>query len=159
MVYKKNFAAAIKANGKVLREQNGSVFLPFGQEYSITLKNLNSVRASVNISIDGKLISENGSLVVGPNKTIDVERFISNLNSGNRFKFIERTSTIENHRGIRVDDSLIRIEFSFEKKQKTYFQPSENVPFKDYYNHQPFYSSPVLHRSLSPGDITCQVAA
>lgn len=116
MMYKKNFAAAIKVNGKILREHNDIVSLPFGSEYSIYLKNLNSVRAQVRVSIDGAEVS-NGWLVIAPNSTLDLERFIKNTNSksGNRFKFIERSKAIENHRGIKVDDGLVRIEYKFEK--------------------------------------------
>lgn len=116
MMYQKKFASAIKVNGKVLREKNDTVALPYGSEYSILLKNLNSVKAQVKVSIDGKDATEGTWLVLQPNSSIDLERFIKSANSssGNKFKFIERTASIENHRGIKTDDGLIRIEYKFE---------------------------------------------
>ena len=114
-MYKNNFAAAIKVNGKILREFGDTVYLPFGSEYQIRLKNLNSQRAKVKVQIDGETVTGN-DLVMNPNETFDLERFIrnGNLTEGNRFKFIERTSKIEQHRGIEVEDGIISIHFEFE---------------------------------------------
>jgi hypothetical protein len=125
-MYNNKLVAAIKASGKVLREQkdndgNTVTYLPFGSEYSIYLKNLNSVRASVKVSIDGKDVLGT-SLIVNANSELNLERFLNNgnFNSGNRFKFIERTASVEQHRGIQAEDGLVRIEFQFEK---VYEQP------------------------------------
>jgi hypothetical protein len=56
---------------------------------------------------------------VNANESLNLERYIrnGNLHSGNRFKFIERTSEIEEHRGIKADDGLVRIEYQVEKPQ------------------------------------------
>jgi len=114
MMFNNKLVACIKSNGKVLREFKDVIYIPFGSEYSIYLKNLNSVRAEVNISIDGKDVCPDG-LVINANSEVNIERFIKDLNTGNRFKFIERTGNIENHRGIQAEDGLIRISFKFEK--------------------------------------------
>ncbi len=116
-MYNSKLAVAIKSNGKVLREVGENVFLPFGSEYSIFIKNLNTVRALVKIEIDGDDIGNGTQLVVGPNSSIDLERFIRNNKSkGNKFKFIERTAGVEKHRGVKVEDGLIRVEFKFERQ-------------------------------------------
>lgn len=115
MVYRKQFALAIKHEGKILREDGEKVYLPFGSEYKIVLKNLNSSKAQVKVFIDGEDVT-NGALIVNPNTSIDLERFIGkDLNKGNRFKFIERSERIEDYRGIRIDDGLVRIEYQFER--------------------------------------------
>lgn len=117
-MYSQKLAAVIKANGKVLRELDDTVFIPFGSEYVISLKNLNSVRALVSIQVDGQNVTDGVSLIVEPNKSIEIERFIrnGNLTSGNKLKFIERTQKIEDGpRGIQAEDGLIRVEFEFEK--------------------------------------------
>jgi hypothetical protein len=114
MVYKSNLAVAIKVNGKVLREQGDLVTLPFGSEYSILLKNMDTVRVLAKISIDGVEVTD-GSFILQPNSSSEIERFVKDLNKGNRFKFIERTEAVEQHRGVKVDDGLIRIEYSREK--------------------------------------------
>lgn len=118
-MYQDKVAVALKVNGKVLREFGDTVYIPFGSEYSIFIKNMNSLRCLVNIEIDGQDVGGGNSFVVPANSAVDIERFIksSNLVSGQRFKFIERTSKIEQHRGVGVEDGLIRISFEFEKKQ------------------------------------------
>ena len=115
-MYGNKVAAAIKVNGKVLREFKDTVYIPFGSEYSILVKNLNSVRAVVNIYLDGENVVP-GGLVIDPGREVDLERWIKNgnLSEGNRFKFIERTQAIEDGpRGIKLEDGLIRIEHQFE---------------------------------------------
>lgn len=112
-MYDNKLAVAIKSAGKVCREFKDTVYLPFGSEFSIFVKNLNSVRAQVNITVDGQQVIT--GLVVNPNSEVEVERFVKNNDKGNRLKFIERTANIENHRGIKIEDGLVRVEFQFEK--------------------------------------------
>ena len=117
MVYHNKFVVAVKVCGQVLREAGDTVTIPFGSEYSLLLKNLNSVRAKVKVSVDGQDATEGTWLVIRPNGSLELERFIrnGNLSAGNRFKFIERTGAIEQHRGIGVEDGLIRIEYKWEE--------------------------------------------
>src|SRR5271157_5055117 len=118
MVYSPNkVVACVKVDGKVLREEGNTVTLPFGSEYSVLIKNLNATRIKVKVSIDGTEATESVWLVVDANSSMELERFIrnGNLSAGNRFKFIERTEAIEEHRGIKADDGLIRIEYQVEK--------------------------------------------
>lgn len=120
-MYSNNFAAALLVNGKVLREFDDVVYLPFGSEYTIRLKNLNTHRAKVHIEIDGEDVTD-GGLVVGAFQTTDLERFIrnGNLKQGNRFKFIERSQKIEEHRGIKTEDGVISIRYEFERTVPTW---------------------------------------
>jgi hypothetical protein len=115
MMYGNKLAAAIKVDGKVLREFKDTVHIPFGSEYAITIKNLHTTRAVVSVYIDGDNMVP-GGLVLNAGQSIDLERSIrnNNLTEGNKFKFIERTGRIENHRGIRIEDGLVRIEYQFE---------------------------------------------
>lgn len=123
-------AVAVKSDNKVLREHGETVYLPFGCEYSILIKNLNSLRAYATVTIDGQDATEGCRLIVPANDSIELERFIkkANMNAGNRFKFIERTAGIEAHRGIKVDDGLIRVEFEFEREPA----PIKPYPHYDY---------------------------
>lgn len=117
MMYQNKFVAVVKSRGKILRERDvGVVYLPFGEEYSLLLKNLNSQKALVKVSIDGEDVLGGNELIVRPNSNVELERFIKNsLNRGNRFKFIQKTQQIEEHRGNRIDDGIIRITYQFEK--------------------------------------------
>ena len=114
-MYANKMVASIKANGRILREHKDTAYCPFGAEYSILLKNLNTVRALVHVYIDGEDMAP-GGIVLNAYQEIDLERSIKNgnLNEGNRFKFIERTGAVEQHRGIKLEDGLIRIEYQFE---------------------------------------------
>lgn len=116
MMFSNKLVACLKSNGKVLREFKDIIYIPYGSEYSILVKNLNSVRAVVNVTIDGTDVIP-GGLVVNAGIEVDIERFIKdgNLKSGNKFKFIERTGNIEKHRGIKTEDGLIKVSFQFEK--------------------------------------------
>jgi len=147
MMYNNKLACAIKNNGKVLREEGDTVKLPFGCEYSILLKNLNSVRALVDVEIDGTKVSE-GGFVVNPNESIDIERFVKDVDKGNRFKFIERTKQVENSRGIGVGDGLIRVSFKFEKVNQY------NQDMYDLYRPILRYDVP-QHTTIFPNTVTC----
>jgi hypothetical protein len=114
MMFKNNFAAAILVGNKVLREFDDIVYLPFGSEYSIRLKNLSNSRCKVNVEIDGDIATGSGIVIDGFSH-IDLERFVrSDLDKGNRFKFIERTSKIEEHRGVKVEDGIVSVRYEFE---------------------------------------------
>ena len=119
MMFSNKFIVSVKANGRILRESSNLITLPFGAEYEILLKNLNSRRAMVRVAVDGQDATEGTRLIIEPNASVVLERFIrdGNMQSGNRFKFIERTSGIESHRGIKEDDGLIRAEFWAEQEK------------------------------------------
>lgn len=117
MMYNQKLVCCLKANGKILREFNDEVKIPFGSEYSILIKNLHNRRAQVRISIDGVDTLGGRALIVNSNSEHELSRFVNDLNSGNSFKFIERTSGIEQHRGIKMDDGIIRITFQYERIQ------------------------------------------
>lgn len=139
-MYNSKLVASLKANGKVLREFKDTVYVPFNSEYSILLKNLNTTRALVNVFIDGDNVVP-GGLVLNAGQEVDLQRAIrnGNLSEGNKFKFIERTGKIEDHRGVKLEDGLIRVEFQFEKV----YQRQDGIQW----NHtqlgsQPHYGTP-----------------
>lgn len=115
-MYNEKLVASLKANGRILREFKDTVYVPFGSEYSILIKNLHTQRAVVNVFIDG-VDQTPGGLVVPAGQSIDLERSLANgsMTAGNKFKFIERTAGIEQHRGVQLEDGIIRLEYQFEK--------------------------------------------
>jgi hypothetical protein len=141
MTYKKNFVLAVKVNGKILRESGEEVQLPFGSEYSVLLKNLNPVRAMAQISIDGKEATT--WLVLPANGEMEVERFLrsDNLKQGNRFKFIERTQVVEDHRGVQLEDGLLRVEF---KKEYVVEMPKIVEHHTYYHDYWPYHIRPFI---------------
>lgn len=153
-MYNSSLAVAVKVNGKVLREFNkDTVYLPFGSEYSLLIKNLNSVRSIVNITIDGQNMTKNG-LIVNAYSEVELERKITdNMSKGNKFKFIERNDAVEAHRGIKIEDGLIRIEYQFEKVYN--YQPLYYVaPRYDHWTNYPLVGSGVTTTFSASGSST-----
>jgi len=136
MTYKDQFVVEVKVNGKILRVRNDEVFLPFGSEYSLLLKNLNSSRASVKISIDGTDTLDGHSVIVGSNQTVELEGFLKGSTARNRFRFINKTKEIQDYRGDKIEDGLIRVEFAFEDRNPLF----DNIVYHDIYHT--YYNNP-----------------
>ena len=115
MTYKDQFVAEVKCNGRILRIKDGYVTLPFGSEYSLLFKNLNSRKVAIDVEIDGTDALNDKSLILGANDSMELEGFLKGMSARNRFKFIQKTNEIVHHRGDKIDDGLIRIQFAFEK--------------------------------------------
>jgi hypothetical protein len=144
MVFLHDFVCVVKVNGKVLREQDGGrvVYLPFMSEYSLLLKNLNSRRAVVKVSIDGQDVLNGNQLIVEPNSSIELERFIADdLCRGKRFRFIQKTKEIVDHRGDRPDDGIVRVEYQFEAPPPV-IKHVEEVHHHHHHNWPP-YTTPI----------------
>lgn len=153
-MYKDQLAVAIKHNGKILRETKDLVRLPFGSEFSVLVKNLNSRRVKFSLHIDGTDALGGEHIVVNANSETEIKRFIrnGNMESGNAFKFIERTAAIEDGpRGIKVDDGVVRVEFWFEQELPTVtYHRDVYYNYRDYYPHTwggPYFG-PLYNSSL-----------
>ncbi|MDP3980960.1 MAG: hypothetical protein Q8Q33_06095, partial [Chlamydiota bacterium] len=111
MMYSNKLVCSVKVGRKILREKvrdnESTVFIPFGSEYSLMLKNLGGRNAVVYREIDGRKVSPTG-FYIRAGQTADIERFVESLVEGRRFKFIEKTEEISNFRGDKVDDGIIR---------------------------------------------------
>lgn len=116
-MYKNNFIVAIKHNGKILREIDDKVSLPFESHYSILLKNKDSRRALVSIEVDGENVLADKSLIIDSNTSQEIKGFMRNMSVTNRFKFIHKTKEISTYRGNRIDDGLITVRYTFEKEK------------------------------------------
>lgn len=139
MVYKEQFVTVVKSlDGKILREVDGIVTLPFQSEYSLLLKNLNSQAASVRVFIDGQNVLYGNSLAIYPNTEVDLLGWMNGNTVTNRFKFIQKTEKIQQHRGDKIDDGIIKVEFAFEKKKEVILQETIKGCTNHYfYNYNP----------------------
>jgi len=146
MTYKDHFVAEVKCGGKILRITDGAVHLPFGAEYSLLFKNLNSRRVAIKVSIDGQDTLDNHRLVLDPNETTELKGFMQYNVVRNAFKFINKTKQIQEHRGDKIDDGMIRIEFAFEKPvpehiMKTVIHEVHHYPHRSPLNYY-WYDAP-----------------
>lgn len=130
-MFKNDFIVAVRRNGQILREVGDLVSLPFGSEYSLLLKNKSSRKAVVSVEIDGSDVLNGNRLVIYPNSETDLMGFMSGNAVKNRFKFIQKTKEIVEHRGDKVDDSFIRVEFQYEKAVREVIR--ETIVHRHYY--------------------------
>lgn len=158
-MYSEKFVVAVKHNGRVLREQGDTVLIPFGSEYTLHFKNLNSVRALARVQVDGQDATKGTSLIVPPNGTIELERFLdaSQMDKGHKFKFIERTAKIESGpRGVGAEDGLIRIEFEFEKQPPKYeYETIKRTYINEYWTRPHYWNGPIWSSSTSVSSSDC----
>ena len=115
MVYRNNFIVVIKHNGRILRDVNEVVTLPFGAEYSILLKNKYVTKAVASVEVDGVDALNGSEIIVPANDSVELKGFMRGKKVRNKFKFIKKTKEISNFRGDRPDDGLVRVEYRFEK--------------------------------------------
>jgi hypothetical protein len=160
MTYKDQFVAEIKVNGKILRLRDDTAYLPFGCEYTLYLKNLNSRRASVKVSIDGEDVLDGQSLVIDANSSTELQGFLKGNVARNSFRFIQKTKDIQDHRGDKIDDGMIRIEFAYEKEidpiiKKTIIHEHHYYKYDNpfHWNYRGFYhddnSQPITYGNSS----------
>jgi hypothetical protein len=114
-MYKEKFVVSLKSDGKFLRDEDGVVKLPFGSEYELYLKNLESREAVLTISIDEKDVLNGNQLVINSNSNLNLLGFMEDNSVKNKFKFIELTKKIEDNLGYSPEDSIIRVEVWFKK--------------------------------------------
>jgi len=148
----------VKVGRKILREkvENGesTVFIPFGSEYSLLLKNLGGRNAVVHIEIDGRKVSQNG-FYIRAGHTADIERFVESLVEGRRFRFIEKTEEISDFRGDKVDDGIIRVTWQFENPLPEVKEIRYNYKHDHYHNYRSTWCNcPWCHPSSWYGPIT-----
>ena len=120
-MYGNKLVIAIKSNGKSLREEGDSVFLPYLSEYCIFIKNLHSTSVAIGVKIDGEDVLNGRRIVIQAGSSMELERFYkdNNKSSGRKFKFIEKTKSISDYRGDNIEDGLVVISYQFEKSLQT----------------------------------------
>lgn len=120
MMYKNDFVAVVKVDNKILREDKDTVLIPFGSEYSILMKNLQSRKAVVSVTIDGQDVLNGKRIVINPKDEQELKGFYDMYDSteNRKFKFIQKTEKIQEYRGDKIDDGILRIEFWYEEEQK-----------------------------------------
>jgi len=146
MTHVNKMVAVVKVNGEVLREMGSSVYLPFNSEYSILIKNLNSKRAQVKITIDNEDILDGDALIVDANSDFELKRWLVGTDkTGPALKFIEKTNEIREQRGENSGmDGVIRISFRYEASRTLTRSPIwHDYGWQDHkvYNPNIWYSS------------------
>jgi len=146
--------AGIKVNGKVMREFKEDIYIPFGTDYSIFLKNLNSVKAQVKISIDDRDILDGKALLIDPNENLDLERWlVGGNNTGPKLKFVEKTEKIRETKTETGMDGIVVIKFQFEQV----YSPNHILYHENYYPPVTYGTSDDRCRGLDTFSTSCDV--
>jgi len=145
------YVIAILNNGKVLREVNGKVYLPFYSDYSIRIKNPKDTRVGVSIDIDGTDVTD-GKIIVDARSHFDFNRMIvdGNLYDGPSLRFVPIGDG-------RVQDPTSRdngiVLVKFYPERTTYYRKANFGPLRpDYYYNT--YSTTSNLFSCSTSDLT-----
>ena len=157
MAFANSYVASILVNDKPQREFNSNgkrmVKMPFNSEYKIRLKNQTSLKTLVNITIDGAQVvyGDEHQIVLNPKQSLDLERFIIELDKGNKFKFVKQGLLgKEGHFDPTTNDlGKIRVEFIPEKEVQlrlgglTDYRTTYSPPWPHHQTVSPaiFYSS------------------
>lgn len=105
-MYNEGLAVTLLGAEGTFSEKKGLVYVPFGTEYKIRLKNTLDIPIVADILIDGEP-AFNRSIYVRGRQTIVLEGDEDNY----AFKFIKRTDKIKRHRGPKRNDSIVKIIF------------------------------------------------
>lgn len=156
MTYQEKFVAAVKCNGAILREKDGTVTIPFDSEYTIFLKNLDSRDALVKVSIDGEDVLGGNNLIIKGNSSSEIKGFIKKEKFKNKFKFIQKTklSLALGQMTDEPDDGIIRIEYTFTKKIPEEITKFVNDVYVTKYHYPifewPWWNKPNIYYPIYP---------
>lgn len=126
MMFKENLVVSVKAGGNYLTDKGNKILMPFGTEYSLFFRNKDVRRVAIGpITIDGKDILDGKRMVLDAAEDWTLEGAIRDTDDSYRFKFIERTKKISNHRDDDPEDGLISVSFQYEKIKSTFHKMRE----------------------------------
>lgn len=144
-MYRKRCVMSVIHNGYPLKEDSGKIFMPFGSDYSIRLKNKHNEACVAKLFIDGVVTNKLGDFIIQPNSSIEIDRFVDkSLDKGEKFKFVE-ISNKEVDDPTSEENGIVRVEFRLGEKitndvwadvhqyfYNTYQYPDNNT-IKDFY--------------------------
>ena len=142
-MYKNKFVVSVKVNDKFVREDNEALYLPVNSEYEIYLKNENTKDAIVTITLDGKQITKDNSILVKANtqQTIKTQYDSSNEKSY-KLKIIKATETIKDHLGNVPQLGFLKVEYQFIKEnvdEKWLKDLLDSIKYWKPYSYYPSY--------------------
>ena len=113
-MYKNGFAMCVMHNGKILKETDRRVTIPFDSHYQVRLINKNSKRCSCDLFINGEKVER---FRIDRFKSMDIERFIDGNNDmGRKFRFISLKSNDVKDKN-DIDNGLIEAHFYLESNE------------------------------------------
>ena len=134
-MYNDGFVVAIKVGDRFVEEKNdGKFVVPFDSEYTVRLKNRNNRKAVGRVYIDGEEVNKLGSFILDANSTLDLERFVDKLDSGNKFRFVPLSNSGVKDKN-NGENGIIEARFQLVK-------PVEKPIIFDEHHHHHHYNYP-----------------
>lgn len=135
-MYNDGFVVAIKVGDRFVEEKsNGNFVVPFNSEYTVRLKNRNNRNAVAKVYIDGEEVNGLGSFILDSNSTLDLERFVDKLDSGNKFRFVPLSNSGVKDKN-NGENGIIEARFQLVK-------PVEKpIIYNDHHHHHHHYDFP-----------------
>lgn len=136
-MYSNGFAFAIKCCGRPLsefvHEGGNAVYLPFGSDFELFLKNKHSKRAVVEMLVNGAKVYENGDLLIPGKSQITIEAFQP---SQKRLRF-DREGCIGDYSPGDRDNGLVEVSFRLEEYTPFYTVPRWDlwIPPQEIHHH------------------------
>jgi len=155
------FVVSVIHNGKPIREFNEAgrrvCRIPFDSEYKIRVKSKTWKKALVSVSIDGTDVLTGGKQVIlNPYQTVELERFVDDLNSGRKFKFIsveKGVLTGEIQDPTSADNGLIRVQIYPEAETTTTFTSTPDPSVTHGHTSTYFFRSGIRGQSATSGSV------
>ena len=146
-MYQNGFVVAVKINNQTVEERDGKVVMPFDSEYSLMLKNRNDRKSVARVYIDGEEVTKTGRLILDANDSINLERYIVDMNNGARFKFVPLSDDRVHDKG-DSEKGFIEVRFQLVKPTQSQVIVHEEHIYHHKHHHwndwwdQPYYTGP-----------------
>jgi hypothetical protein len=149
-MYSNGFVVSVKINGVTVGEKdNFKVAMPFDTEYSLMLKNRNDRKAVAKVYIDGEEVTKTGKLILDANSTLNLERYIEDMDNGAKFKFVPLSNNEVKDEG-DSEKGFIEVRFQLVKPtQSQVIMHEEHIyhhkhHYNDYWDY-PVYKGPFYY--------------
>jgi len=159
-MYSNGHVVAVQVNGKTVNDSNGKVLLPFGVEYSLMLKNRNDRKAVVRVYIDGDEVTKTGKLILEANSSLNLERYIDDMDKGAKFKFVPLGHKDVDDKG-NSEKGWVEVRFQLVKPPQMPVIIHEDHIYHEHHHHNywdyphwkyPYYTNNPIWYSANSGD-------
>jgi len=151
-MYSNGFVVAAKINGQTVEEKDGKIVMPFDTEYSLMLKNRNDRKAVARVYIDGEEVTKSGRLILDANGSLNLERYVEDMNNGARFKFVPLANEKVKDKG-DSEKGWIEVRFQLVKPTQSQVIYHEEHIYHKHHHWNDYWTYPVYKGPYYFGDI------
>jgi len=150
-MYSNGHVVAVQVNGKTVNDSNGKVLLPFGVEYSLMLKNRNDRKVVARVYIDGEEVTKSGRLILDANSSLNLERYVEDMNNGARFKFVPLANDKVKDKG-DSEKGYVEVRFQLVKPTQSQVIYHEEHIYHNHHHFNDYWTYPIYKGPYYIGD-------